>query len=231
MGLVQLKLDLFHDYNTSYLIEEIVLDKAQQRSLEKFLDLVKENYGPLSEILDSVLNLIAEVDKSDMTTDDHKNITKTTYALEKVKSIIELSQTIWGYMTSEIDEGTCVWVEHDKENNTSEIHIKEIDVGEKIKEHFFLKELNKTYDGKFFMEIPPRVVITSATLSTGENFDFIKGQLGVDSVVKTYEFIGESPFNLTEQQLWYLPPGAIEGNKKEFQEYFVRETEKRINNT
>lgn len=223
MGLVQLKLDLFHDYNTSYLIEEISADRKQRQSLEKFLGLMDGAYGPLRSIIHSVADLIACLDLTEASDKDKKNLAKISYALERILTVDELSATIRQFMQTDIADDVCVWVEHDKDGNTAEIHIKEIEVGEKIKEHFFVGEQNVTYGDQFYLNIPPRVVLTSATLSTGEDFKFIKNQLGIDSTVKTYEFIGESPFNLTKQQLWYLPPEAVDGSKKEFQEYFVRE--------
>lgn len=73
-------------------------------------------------------------------------------------------------------------------------------------------------------------LLTSATLSTGGNFDYIKDQLGVSILEsrneemgedvldsckrKVNEMIGESPFNLTEQQLWYMPNPCIDANDK-----------------
>lgn len=231
MGLIQLKLDLFHDYNTSYLIEEIAADTMQKKGLQKFLDLIETTYAPLSMIVESVLEAMSEMDSSQFSTEDQKDFGKTIQALKKVREIIDLRQILIDHLENGIGDDVCVWVEHDRDGDTSEIHSKAIDVGERIREHFFTSEENKTYGGKFFMTIPPRVVITSATLSTGSNFTFIKGELGVTDEIKTYEFIGESPFDLTSQQLWYLPEGAIEGNKKEFQEYFVKETERILNAT
>ena len=223
LALVQLKLDLFHDYNTSYLIEEIVADKKQRTSLESFLNLLETTFEGLSYISDSVLTLILDMERSDLDDKEQKKISKTVAALEKIIGTEKLARQIRTFMRVEMPDDICVWVEHDKEHDTSEIHIKNIAVGDRIREHFFLGQYNVTYNNKFYPHIPPRVVLTSATLSTGENFKFIKDQLGVDDEIKTYEFIGESPFDLTEQQLWYLPPGAVDGSKKEFLEYFVKE--------
>lgn len=50
-------------------------------------------------------------------------------------------------------------------------------------------------------------ICMSATLSTNNNFQYIKQQLGIDKIQNKsiVEKIGTSPFNLTEQQLWYFP--------------------------
>lgn len=66
------------------------------------------------------------------------------------------------------------------------------------------------------------IIITSATLSVGGNFDYIKEQLGFYDDIIVSEFIGKSPFNLTEQELWYLPYDAVEANKKGFEEVMLR---------
>lgn len=66
------------------------------------------------------------------------------------------------------------------------------------------------------------ILLTSATLSVGGTFDYIKEQLGFYSDIETVEFIGKSPFNLEEQELWYLPSDAVEANKKGFEEVMLR---------
>ncbi len=68
-------------------------------------------------------------------------------------------------------------------------------------------------DRSFFGKDDLTAIITSATLSVGESFDYIKEELGIEEAI---EFIGESPFNLEEQQLWYLPPHAKNGNERDF---------------
>lgn len=65
------------------------------------------------------------------------------------------------------------------------------------------------------------ILITSATLSVGGTFDYIKEQLGFYDNIETTEFIGSSPFNLEEQELWYLPYDAIEANKQGFNEVML----------
>ena len=70
-------------------------------------------------------------------------------------------------------------------------------------------------------------ILTSATLSVNESFDYIEDQLGLfDSSAKHLEeYIGQSPFNLTKQELWYLPTYACDGNKAGFEEYFTKLTD------
>ena len=66
-------------------------------------------------------------------------------------------------------------------------------------------------------------VFTSATLSTGGNLEFFKSQLGLNLCEenKVFEFIGESPFDLKNQELWYLPNNCVNGNTPDFEPYFI----------
>jgi ATP-dependent DNA helicase DinG len=65
------------------------------------------------------------------------------------------------------------------------------------------------------------VILTSATLSVGGNFKYIRSELGLTDIEDkaVMEYIGQSPFNLTEQQLWFMPEGCADGDNKHKQEY------------
>lgn len=68
-----------------------------------------------------------------------------------------------------------------------------------------------------------RVVLTSATLSTGKNFEFVKERLGVN---RPMELIVDSPFDHEKQAMLYLPKGMPEPNSKFFIDYAVTEIER-----
>lgn len=64
-------------------------------------------------------------------------------------------------------------------------------------------------------------IFTSATLSVGGNMEFFKSEIGLNHYnSKIFEFIGQSPFNLKEQELWYLPDPCVDANKADFGNYF-----------
>lgn len=67
-----------------------------------------------------------------------------------------------------------------------------------------------------------RVVLTSATLSTGNDFGFVKERLGVDNPV---ELIVDSPFEYEHQAVLYLPKGIPEPNHKDFVAFAASEIE------
>ena len=64
-------------------------------------------------------------------------------------------------------------------------------------------------------------IFTSATISVGGNMEFFKSEIGLNHYPDNiFEFIGQSPFNLKEQELWYLPEPCVDGNKPDFGNYF-----------
>jgi ATP-dependent DNA helicase DinG len=64
-------------------------------------------------------------------------------------------------------------------------------------------------------------ILTSATLSVGGNFKYIRSELGLTDLEdkEVLEFIGQSPFDLTHQQLWFMPEGCADGDNKHKQQY------------
>lgn len=67
----------------------------------------------------------------------------------------------------------------------------------------------------FYTRETLKCVFASATISVGGSMDYFKSQVGLDLIDPklSSSFIGGSPFNMKEQQLWYLPTNAVEGNK------------------
>lgn len=83
------------------------------------------------------------------------------------------------------------------------INLKPVDVGKLMSELVFDTEMSS-------------FILTSATLSVDGNFQYMKEQLGLTDYNCITEFIGQSPFDLTSNQLWYLPKDAVKGNSREF---------------
>lgn len=82
------------------------------------------------------------------------------------------------------------------------LHASPIDVADDMRRNVF--------------EQLPRVVLTSATLATGKNFQFAEERLGLDRPI---ELIVESPFDHQKQAILYLPKGMPDPNSK----FFIRE--------
>jgi ATP-dependent DNA helicase DinG len=80
---------------------------------------------------------------------------------------------------------------------------------------------------KLFDEVPT-VVLTSATLSSGGNFAFIRDRLGLDAAE---DLIAESTFDYQRQAILYLPAAMPDPRSREWQEAAVSEVIKILNAT
>src|SRR5688572_25301 len=80
---------------------------------------------------------------------------------------------------------------------------------------------------KLFNEVPT-VVLTSATLSSGGNFAFIRDRLGLDAAE---DLIAESTFDYQRQAILYLPPAMPDPRSREWQDAAVEEVIKILNAT
>ena len=80
---------------------------------------------------------------------------------------------------------------------------------------------------KLFDEVPT-VVLTSATLSSGGNFAFIRDRLGLDAAE---DLIAESTFDYQRQAILYLPPAMPDPRSREWQDAAVDEVIKILNAT
>ncbi|HEX6043146.1 MAG TPA: helicase C-terminal domain-containing protein [Pyrinomonadaceae bacterium] len=80
---------------------------------------------------------------------------------------------------------------------------------------------------KLFDEVPT-VVLTSATLSSGGNFSFIRDRLGLDAAE---DLIAESTFDYQRQAILYLPPAMPDPRSREWQSAAVAEVIKILNAT
>jgi len=91
------------------------------------------------------------------------------------------------------------------------LHASPIDISADMRRNVFEKQ--------------SRIVLTSATLSTGKNFEFVKERLGLD---KPVELIVDSPFDHEKQAILYLPKGMPEPNSKSFVDFAAFEVERII---
>ncbi len=107
------------------------------------------------------------------------------------------------------DKNKVIWIEK-KEKNVI-VGLKDVDVSSKFR--------------SMFLGEGSRCILTSATISSNGNFDYLKKTLGLDELDKNLitEYLGETPFNLEEQELWYLPKNALPGNHKDFTEVSMKQ--------
>jgi ATP-dependent DNA helicase DinG len=127
--------------------------------------------------------------------------------LNKMSSVLDRLCEVYTILNEFIDKADSnlivYWLEKEDDDSSS-LNMKPVKIGEELSNELFSQETLAC-------------ILTSATLSVNDKFDYIKSELGLDVCGKNVnEFVGESPFNLTDQQLWYLPEDAVEGNNPGF---------------
>lgn len=109
-------------------------------------------------------------------------------------------------LADEPDPDYARWME--KRDRTLMLHASPVRVGKLLKSYLYEKV--------------PAVVFTSATLSTGGNFDYFKSAMGLDQETEPMEAILDTPFDYESQTLLYVPPSMPEPNSPSFMEHAAR---------
>jgi ATP-dependent DNA helicase DinG len=125
--------------------------------------------------------------------------------LDSIVNRVEEALAALELICTQESEDNCYWFEFEN-NSLLSMHAKPIRVDD------FLRD-------NIFGEGQMTGIITSATLSVNDSFDYIRTELGID---EADEMIAPSPFNMKDQQLWYLPSTAIEGNSREFSPNMIK---------
>ncbi|MGL5712541.1 MAG: ATP-dependent DNA helicase [Paraclostridium sp.] len=168
----------------------------------------------VSQISKMVLDITDSSDSPDIHNTHTGVVNVASSVIESCNSIIKF---IGDIDTVASDDNNVVWIE---KTDVICIGVKKVEVGDALRESFLEKE-------------NVSCILTSATISVANSFSYIKEQFGMSMMDdgKIEEFIGQSPFNLTDQQLWYLPSDAVEGNKPEFASVSQRQIQEIIVST
>lgn len=192
---------LFSDLKTPTIINQKNELPKSYFELAKPLNLILSNIDSVIDRTSTIMDIAGSSD-----TESDSEFLEVSKVFQKAQdmsnTVLDMKELIEHLDIILKDENNVLWLE--KINDIISINFKQVEIGDTIRKEFFNRE-------------DTSVILTSATMSVGGTFDYIKDQLGLDKVNKNInEFIGESPFNLTEQQLWYLPINTVEGNKFEF---------------
>ncbi len=154
-------------------------------------------YHRLDAALDAVEQSLAQLEGRDENVDHSvKRINELRDDLQKI-----VGKTVKGFVH---------WVENRKRSVI--LGASPIDVSEMLR------------DGIFFTI--PTVILTSATLSTGGDFSFLRSRVGLDFEVS--ELSLPSPFNYEKQVSVYLPTHIVDPRDKDFSQQAAMEAEKLI---
>ncbi|MBN2382994.1 ATP-dependent DNA helicase [bacterium] len=116
------------------------------------------------------------------------------------KNMFKEAETI----TSFKNEDWVYWLETTERNTI--LAASPIDVSHDLNQEIFQKI--------------PTVVLTSATLATNGNFDFLKGRIGLE---RSLEKIVESPFDYHRQAYLYVPPRAPDPRDEQFDDFVIKQ--------
>ena len=189
----------FKDLSSPYLIySKDELPNSFNNDLGEAISRVRGHIDTVHSSQESIFEYIrCTYDEED---DEYKEQSKIVRLLETMSNMCgDMEHIVSGLDVILQDENNVVWLE--KVDDTVFLSYKKVEVGKELSDEFFSREGLSS-------------IFTSATISVGGSFEYIKEQLGLNLTnKKTLEFMGGSPFNLTEQQLWYLPPNSMDGNK------------------
>ena len=194
-----------------------VLDGSEELSrISEYRNELDKAFNIADEINEKMIQYIA-IMRDDGAEDGDEELVKKQRICNKASSLVlklgEIMDMTENYKKIASDDNDIFWIEKERGRDKEIISInrKPLMVGPDLFASFFNKE-------------GLSCILTSATMSVNENFEYIKEQTGLDLIEKgrLNEFIGVSPFDLTKQQLWYLPENAIDGNSKEFNDMLPR---------
>ncbi|MFH1112320.1 MAG: ATP-dependent DNA helicase [Pseudomonadota bacterium] len=97
------------------------------------------------------------------------------------------------------------WAE--RREHTVILHASPVEVGDKLRQLLYEKV--------------PAIVFTSATLSSGGNFNYFKSRLGLEKDLEPSETILDSPFDYSRQTMLYIPRSLPEPNAPGFTDSLV----------
>jgi ATP-dependent DNA helicase DinG len=147
--------------------------------------------GPLADLKDALLGLTVETHEEEL----------------EVKAFAGRAAGLAAAIRHNLgqdQDGFVYWAE--REGKRTRLVASPIDVADVLREHLF---------GKL-----DTAVLTSATLSAGGSFSYIKGRIGLDAPA---ELLLDSPFDYERQALLYIAPGLGDQQAEGYQERFDRE--------
>ena len=158
-----------------------------------------------------------DVAKEDSDGDSYKSALLVTKSLiTTIENMVEMIYRVDDILQ---DKNIVMWVEIEK--GVVVLGKKSIDVSKTFKKYFLETDED---------EREKTCILTSATISVDGNFEYLKNNLGLSKIDsnKVVEFMGKSPFDLSSQELWYLPKDAVAGNDERFEENMANQIERVI---
>lgn len=185
-GVINETLEKLH--RRSYALFESIPAPYERFTIDENIitDEVKDKlYSVINSLGDVSVHLEKLVRKSDLLT----NCKRRT---EEIKSTLD-------FISSYNDPGFVFWGE--RQGNLVSLKVSPIDISQQLSMHLF-----KPLKG---------IILTSATLSTNQKFDYIKSRLGIDT---DKELILKSHFDYKKQAIIFIPNDMPEPHMEGFQD-------------
>lgn len=183
--------EIFRRYKNKLELKPLIITKQSelpdQEDIVVNLNTVKNKLEKLAHICEAKG---AESEEHKLKVIADRLVKTCNKALELLNNIDKLNK----------DPNNVTWLEQ----VTNKKGVKSILIGKKE------IDVSKTFKEKFLTERKISSVLTSATISSNGNFEYLKNSLGVkDSNKKVYEYLGKTPFNLQQQELWFAPKRMV----------------------
>lgn len=186
--------------------------------LSQFEVILKQSSSNTLNEADHMSNLSNDSENVKTHSSQEDNVVDESNIITTVRSLISTCENTVNLITGVqhfLSQNNLVMYIESARNRTV-LGVKSIHVSNRFRD-YFLNDEDVT------------CILTSATISVDNNFDFLKRKLGIDEVdFRTMEYIGESPFDLSSQELWYIPENAVPGNSKEFDSLMPKQIEELI---
>ncbi len=133
-----------------------------------------------------------------------RNVKESTEEIKALADRVEDIKNSLEFVLNRNEPGYVYWCE--TQGRAIFLHASPIDISEDMRRNIFQQV--------------SRIILTSATLSTGNTFNFVKERLGIEHPV---ELIVESPFDYERQAVLYLPHWMPEPNSPDFTAFVASE--------
>ncbi|MEH7391115.1 ATP-dependent DNA helicase DinG [Bacillus sp. JJ1474] len=173
--------------------------RAVQASAERFLFLIKDFTAELEKRL-NVMSII----KENLSAREKSSLEELASVVEELKEIAEAIKHIFLHPSEEY----VTWIDMDVRSmqNATTVYSQPVKAGHLLKEEFFSKKES--------------AVITSATLSVKNSFNYMLNELGLQLTECSAEQI-QSPFDYHEQVKLIIPDDLPEVNSVSLDEYVM----------
>lgn len=176
-------------------------------SLRTKFDFVDPEVAEIRDVLCGSLEVLASMLRSlPEASEELQLVAKRAAALSSELRIILFDEATGDY---------ACWAERRDRNLI--LHASPVEVGEMLRSSLYEKV--------------PSIVFTSATLSSGETFDYFRSRLGLDSDPRPREVILDSPFDYATQTMLYIPRAMPDPNSADFTRAMVSVLEEVLTRT